>query len=86
MKKSVVWIAHDTRSSCKELVTAACRGVEVLGGRAEVKGLLTTPQLHWMVRQQNRGLDSTEGNYYATLSKAFRSLVGTESSSEVLFD
>lgn len=34
-------------------------------------GLVTTPQLHWMVRQRNAGLPSTEQDYVDTLLGAF---------------
>ena len=80
----MVWIGHDTRPSCKGLVEAACQGVEAIGGQAEVKGLLTTPQLHWLVRQRNRGLPSKEGDYYTALGSAFRRLTGNCSSTEVI--
>jgi len=42
-------LAHDTRASAEELVKAAGSGVKALGGLPIVCGLLTTPQLHWMV-------------------------------------
>ena len=42
-------LAHDTRLSAEELVKAAGSGVKALGGLPIVCGLLTTPQLHWMV-------------------------------------
>jgi phosphoacetylglucosamine mutase len=44
-----VMLAHDTRPSAEELVKAAGSGVKALGGLPIVCGLLTTPQLHWMV-------------------------------------
>ncbi len=78
-----VWIGHDTRPSCRELVTAACQGVEAVGGKAEVKGLLTTPQLHWMIRQENKGLPSAESDYYKALAEAYRSTAGREASPQV---
>ena len=43
-------LAHDTRPSAEELIKAAGSGVKALGGLPIVCGLLTTPQLHWMVR------------------------------------
>ena len=46
----VVMLAHDTRPSAEELIKAAGSGVKALGGLPIVCGLLTTPQLHWMVR------------------------------------
>ena len=43
-------LAYDTRPSAEELIKAAGSGVKALGGLPIVCGLLTTPQLHWMVR------------------------------------
>lgn len=43
-------LAHDTRPSAEELIKAVGSGVKALGGLPIVCGLLTTPQLHWMVR------------------------------------
>lgn len=46
-----VMLAHDTRPSAEELIKAAGSGVQALGGLPIVCGLLTTPQLHWMVHR-----------------------------------
>jgi hypothetical protein len=49
------------------------KGVEAVQGvKAQDMGILTTPQLHWMVRAVNSGLPSLESDYFATLSQAFR--------------
>ena len=74
-----VWIGWDTRPSCGGLVKAASDGVSVCWGRGgciQPKGLLSTPQLHWMVRQTNRRLASTETDYFDALSQAFLNLTG----------
>ena len=55
-------LAHDTRPSAKELVKAAVSGVKALGGLPIMCGLLTTPQLHWMVRTQ---LDQMRTGHHA---------------------
>ena len=68
-------IGYDTRPSSLGLVEAARRGVAAVGGRSDVRGLLTTPQLHWMVRQHNRAMPCTEADYYSTLGQAFQRLV-----------
>lgn len=44
-------IAHDTRPSASVLMAAAVAGVTALGGMPVQCGLLSTPQLHWMVRR-----------------------------------
>lgn len=49
------------------------KGVDAVQGvKAQDMGILTTPQLHWMVRAVNSGLPSLESDYFATLSQAFR--------------
>lgn len=35
-------------------------------------GVLTTPQLHWMVRARNKGLKASEQDYFEQLSSSFR--------------
>lgn len=85
MHTARVWIGHDTRPSCRELVKAACDGVESCGARAEVKGLLSTPQLHWMVRQTNQHMPSTETDYYNALSQAFQMLSGSPSNLDQVY-
>lgn len=51
------------------------KGVDAVQGvKAQDMGILTTPQLHWMVRAVNSGLPSLESDYFATLSQAFRYL------------
>ena len=72
----VVMIAHDTRPSAGALVAAAAAGVAALGGAAEHCGLLTTPQLHWMVRQRNAGAEDSEAAYFGALAAGFAALAG----------
>ena len=44
-------LAHDTRPSADTLISAAAAGVAAMGSLPIACGLLTTPQLHWMVRR-----------------------------------
>ena len=75
----VVMIGHDTRPSSPELAAAAAAGVRCLGMEPQMCGLLTTPQLHWMVMCRNRGEACGEGDYYAALAGAYLQLVeGTQ--------
>ncbi|XP_049628194.1 phosphoacetylglucosamine mutase [Suncus etruscus] len=71
---SFVVIGRDTRPSSKKLSEAVIDGVTVLGGQFHDYGLLTTPQLHYMVCCRNTngqyGEATLEG-YYQKLSKAF---------------
>lgn len=81
-QKARVVYGHDTRPSCPALVASfkdglkACgQGVELIAG-----GLLTTPQLHYLVRAHNDygsakpfGVPTEEG-YYDKLANAFLTL------------
>lgn len=72
-----VLIARDTRSSSPQLAKAVVDGAETLGGLVEDFGLLTTPQLHYIICCRNSykryGVDSAEG-YYKKLTNAFHLL------------
>lgn len=43
-----------------------------MGATASDMGILTTPQLHWMVRAKNKGVEATELNYYDQMLTSFR--------------
>ncbi|XP_027982868.1 phosphoacetylglucosamine mutase isoform X5 [Eptesicus fuscus] len=69
-----VVIGRDTRPSSERLSQSVIDGITVSGGQFHDYGLLTTPQLHYMVYCRNTqgqyGKATTEG-YYQKLSKAF---------------
>ncbi|XP_042299246.1 phosphoacetylglucosamine mutase-like isoform X2 [Sceloporus undulatus] len=69
-----VVIGRDTRPSSKKLSQSVTDGVSVLGGQYHDYGLVTTPQLHYMVccrnTHGNYGIATVEG-YYEKLSNAF---------------
>lgn len=70
-----VFLGRDTRPSGQFLLEAALRGVEAVRGvEAQDMGILTTPQLHWMVRCINKRAPATESDYFRTLSRAFSTL------------
>ena len=72
-------VAQDTRPSGPGLAQAAAAGVQSLGVTAEMVGLLTTPQLHWMVRGRNAGRAWDEQAYLQELAGAFKQVVaGTQ--------
>ncbi|NXT78875.1 AGM1 mutase, partial [Zapornia atra] len=77
-KDASVFIGRDTRPSSEKLSQSAIDGVSVLGGQYHDYGLVTTPQLHYMVCCQNTqgqyGKATLEG-YYEKLSKAFMELI-----------
>lgn len=71
-----VFLGRDTRPSGLSLLEAAKQGVaSIVKANAKDRGVLTTPQLHWMVRARNKGLEASEHNYFAQLSSSFRYLL-----------
>lgn len=73
-KEANVFVGRDTRSSSASLSQAVLDGVSALGGHSKDYGLVTTPQLHYMVRCQNtkgRYGEATVQGYYRKLSQAF---------------
>ncbi|VYS67190.1 unnamed protein product [Arabidopsis thaliana] len=75
-KGAEVWLGRDTRPSGESLLRAGEIGVgSILGSVAIDIGILTTPQLHWMVRAKNKGLKATENDYFENLSTSFRCLI-----------
>ncbi|RZB60276.1 Phosphoacetylglucosamine mutase isoform C [Glycine soja] len=45
----------------------------IVGAVATDMGILTTPQLHWMVRARNKGMKASEQDYFEQLSSSFSS-------------
>ncbi|XP_041369349.1 phosphoacetylglucosamine mutase-like [Gigantopelta aegis] len=72
--KAKVFFARDTRPSSSSLARALQNGIQALEGNFHDYGLLTTPQLHYMVCCENTngryGVASEDG-YYNKLSQAF---------------
>ncbi|XP_069829615.1 phosphoacetylglucosamine mutase isoform X2 [Dendropsophus ebraccatus] len=77
-EESSVAIGRDTRPSSENLSLAVIDGVTALESKYQDYGLVTTPQLHYVVRCRNTdgryGEPSVEG-YYRKLSTAFNELV-----------
>ncbi|KAL3863434.1 hypothetical protein ACJMK2_005191 [Sinanodonta woodiana] len=72
-----VSFARDTRPSSELLAQALQAGIEVMQGMFQDYGLLTTPQLHYMVRCKNSAGGygkPTEEGYYEKLTSAFLKL------------
>eukprot|EP00958_Prasinococcus_capsulatus_P001751 scaffold154_cov373-Prasinococcus_capsulatus_cf.AAC.13 len=70
-----VFVARDTRSSGPALRDAAVKGVEALGVDVKDFGILTTPQLHFLVRQANSGEEFSEHYYFQTLVRGYREVM-----------
>jgi len=70
-----VIVGRDTRLSSPALSQACVRGVEAVGGSVVDLGVVTTPQLHYMVVATNTGGaygEPTIQGYYAKISGAFK--------------
>ncbi|ORY77999.1 Phosphoacetylglucosamine mutase [Leucosporidium creatinivorum] len=77
---ATVVYGHDTRPSCPGLVKALEDGLESIGVKGIAAGLVTTPQLHYLVRCYNTqgtkeayGEATLEG-YYQKLAAAYTTL------------
>ena len=73
---AIVVIGQDTRSSSHRLAETATAGVVSFGGQVVDVGLVTTPQLHFIVKCKNDpsyGVSSEEG-YWHKLMSAFTKL------------
>ena len=71
---SNVAVAHDTRPSCAHLLAAFKSGADALKSNLVNYGLLTTPQLHYIVRCLNTSGkygNPSEAGYYTKISQAF---------------
>ncbi|KAL3626576.1 hypothetical protein CASFOL_030125 [Castilleja foliolosa] len=71
-----VLLGRDTRPSGSALVEAAKQGINsIVGVNATDIGVVTTPQLHWMVRAKNKGFEASENNYYDQILTSFRCML-----------
>lgn len=79
-QRAVVVLGYDTRPSCPALVAALKDGLTALGAEIVDAGLVTTPQLHYLVRCRNTAGtpeaygEPTEAGYYAKLAAAWKTL------------
>ncbi|KAK3717873.1 hypothetical protein QZH41_014872 [Actinostola sp. cb2023] len=91
-KPAKVFIARDTRPSGLPFTKALMDGIQAMGGIYHDFGVLTTPQLHYMVRCHNTAGsygEGTELGYYKKLSKAFlhlRAMTSKEKPKEIKLD
>lgn len=77
--------ARDSRDSGPALVKALCDGLEAIGCQGQDFGMLTTPQLHYLVKCANDpdyGKFSEEG-YFDKLVDAFKVVCGSTGTSSV---
>ncbi|KAL5791474.1 hypothetical protein ACOSP7_000068 [Xanthoceras sorbifolium] len=71
-----ILLGRDTRPSGESLLEAAKQGINsIVGAVVHDMGILTTPQLHWMVHARNKGLKATEADYFGQLLSSFRCIM-----------
>ncbi|CAK9172647.1 unnamed protein product [Ilex paraguariensis] len=76
VKTTGILVGRDTRPSGESLLEAVKEGVSSIVGVVAIDmGILTTPQLHWMVRARNKGMEASELDYFNQLSGSFRCLM-----------
>ncbi|XP_057763266.1 phosphoacetylglucosamine mutase [Arachis stenosperma] len=87
VKHAEILLGRDTRPSGEALLEAAKEGVaSIVGAVAMDLGILTTPQLHWMVWARNKGMKASEQDYVEQLSSSFRCLMDLIPSERSKFD
>jgi len=75
-QQASLFLARDTRPSGLVLSQAVKDGISAMGGICKDFGLLTTPQLHYIVFKHNSGETASEDAYNMDFSTAFKNLVG----------
>lgn len=89
--KANVVIARDTRPSSEELLDSVKDGADAFNSNIHNYGLLTTPQLHYIVCSSNKPTygEASERGYYQKYTAAFKkikSLLGCRTVSKVTVD
>ncbi|XP_018318405.1 phosphoacetylglucosamine mutase isoform X2 [Agrilus planipennis] len=77
--RSVIYIGKDTRPSSPSLAKSLMDGILALSGKPVDFGIVTTPQLHYIVACRNSHEEygtATEEGYYKKLVTAFKKLRG----------
>ncbi|PKA60421.1 Phosphoacetylglucosamine mutase [Apostasia shenzhenica] len=71
-----VLLGRDTRPTGEALLEVSKQGIKAIIGVVPLDmGIVTTPQLHWMVWRKNKGLNALELDYFMQLSESFRCLI-----------
>lgn len=83
LKPSRVYVAMDTRPSSPHLKSCFVAGAQALGATVTDCGLLTTPQLHHIVRMVNLGgryasAYGSEDGYYRMLAEAYEEILAAD--------
>ena len=80
-----VFVARDTRPSSAHLAGLVLAGAAAAGAATVDYGVLSTPQLHWIVRETNGrtarlgvgAADAVESDYYAAMAAAYAEVLGS---------
>eukprot|EP00698_Gefionella_okellyi_P023740 TRINITY_DN8193_c0_g1_i1.p1 TRINITY_DN8193_c0_g1~~TRINITY_DN8193_c0_g1_i1.p1 ORF type:complete len:549 (+),score=145.04 TRINITY_DN8193_c0_g1_i1:52-1647(+) len=73
--EALIFVGHDNRPHSAALTQRVMDGASALGAKIINLGLVTTPQLHWAVREYNAGKPYTTSDYVKSLTAAFRDCV-----------
>jgi len=87
--QACVVLGMDTRPHSKSLSDLSMDGIKALNGKFLHLGVVTTPQLHHVVRHMNLGPKdlASEAGYYKKVSLSFLDLIGDrQGSSKVVID
>jgi phosphoacetylglucosamine mutase len=78
----LIYIGYDTRPTSKPLVHTLKQALEQINANVVDFGLLSTPQLHFLVKLGNENPEQvpSEKQYYEAFSKAFSTLVAPQGS------
>jgi phosphoacetylglucosamine mutase len=74
------------RPSCDALFRAFKEGVEGFRGNLINYGLLSTPQLHFMVYNLNNNSQATEDAYFNKIATAFNNLMSLYNNNNVMLN
>ena len=83
--RAVVYLARDTRPHSEKLEKLAIEGILACNGKFHSYGLLTTPQLHYLVMKFNRDAykePPKEDEYYQDMKQPFLNLYGETDNSK----
>lgn len=76
VKSVEILLGRDTRPTGEQLLESAKQGIcSIIGAVSVDIGVVTTPQLHWMVRCRNKGMPASETDYFEQLSNPFRCIM-----------
>ena len=73
---ATVVVGRDSRASSPTLASLVMKGVQDADAEVIDIGIVTTPQLHFVIRAKHRGEPDTIDDYYLNLRNSFKSMCG----------